>query len=130
MGLSLSGDEVSVKPLPPQFARAYLETLDLEVGFNRRGHEIAEQFSADDIAKHLLKIFDNVIFAVAEVLVFEYHGQNLKAMVTGLSVVELPQGNTAQNMGILMNKTDITIGKAADSLIKIKSSAKKYVHTP
>ena len=126
IGLSVSGDEVNVTRVPDQLARTYLQTLDLEVGFLKRGHEIAEQFSTDEMAKNFLRAFNGMILAVGEILVFDFHGQNLNAVVKGLSVVDI--GGGIQNMGILMDKTDVNFIKAGDSLIKIKSSSKKWVN--
>ncbi|KAI0080819.1 AAA-domain-containing protein [Panus rudis PR-1116 ss-1] len=130
IGLSVSGDEVTVEPLP--FQAAYLESLDLEVGFLRRGQEIAEQFSVDEMAKNFIRAFQGQIFSAGQLLVFEFHGQNLKATVKGVQIVELPdvqrRGNLppeASYMGILMERTDVNFIKAPDSAIKIKSSAKK-----
>ncbi|OBZ70486.1 Vesicular-fusion protein sec18 [Grifola frondosa] len=124
IGLSLTGDEVTVEPLPS--APPYLQSMDIEVGFLRRGLEIAEQFSSDEMAHNFIKAFNGIVFAAGEVLVFEFHGQNLKATVKSLSVVELPNAPTnASHFGVLMEKTDITFMKAGDSSIKIKTSAKK-----
>ena len=124
IGLSVSGDEVSVTRVPDPIARTYLQSLDLEVGFLKRGHEIAEQFSTDEMAKNFIRAFSGMIFGVDEILVFDFHGQNLKAVVKGLSVVELANG-ASNNMGILMDKTDVSFIKAGDSAIKLKSSSKK-----
>lgn len=132
IGLSVQGDEATIEPLP--FQPSYLESLDLEVSFMRRGLDMAEQFSAEDMTKVFLKAFPNLIVAEGELLVFDFHGVNLKALVKGLLVVELadaqrrgapPQGYNGA--GILMEKTDVTFIKAGDSNIKIKSSSKKYV---
>lgn len=143
IGLSLTGDQATVESLPPPphpSAPSYLQAIDLEVGFFRRGHEIAEQFSADDIAKNFLKAFNGIVMSAEEIIVFEYHGQNLKATVRSVSVLDLadeqkrgmpPTGQRMpQHVGILFEKTDVTILKAPDSLIKIKSSAKKSVSCP
>jgi vesicle-fusing ATPase len=136
IGLSVQGDSVTVEPLPAPphpSAPAFLQSIDLEVGFLRRGHEIAEQYSADDLAKHFLKLFNGNMRSVGETIVFEYHGQNLKGLVRSVSVLELAEeqrrggggGKAPQHMGIVMDKTDVTIMKASDSAIKIKSSSKK-----
>ncbi|KAH9482940.1 Vesicular-fusion protein sec18 [Psilocybe cubensis] len=139
IGLSLTGDQASVEPLPSPphpAAPSFLQSIDLEVGFLRRGHEIAEQFSADDMAKNFVKAFGGIVMSTNELVVFEYHGQNLKATVKGVSVLDIadeqrkgPITNQRtpghENMGILFEKTDVTFMKAPDSLIKIKSSAKK-----
>lgn len=137
MGLSV-GDVVTVEPLPPPphpLAPSYLQSIDLEMGFMRRGHEIAETFSADEMAKTFLRAFNGIVFATDEIFVFEYHGQNLKCVVKAISTLELAdeqrRGMSSSdqrrnpNAGILMDKTDVTVMKAGDSAIKIKSSAKK-----
>lgn len=125
IGLSVSGDTVTVEPMPED--PPYLESLDIEVGFLRRGLEIAEAFSADEMAKNFLRAFNGMVFALGEVLLFEFHGQNLKATIKGLRVVDLPgQRSSATHFGILMEKTDVTFMKAGDSALKLKSSAKKY----
>ncbi|KZT42999.1 vesicular-fusion protein SEC18 [Sistotremastrum suecicum HHB10207 ss-3] len=136
IGLSAVGDQVSVLPIEETTLRdSYAGSMDLEVGFWKPRQEIPEQYSADEIANTLIKAFGGQIFGLGQILVFDFHGQNLKAVVKGIQVLELskaqkkgvPQpsnGHTA-TMGILMEQTDITIMKAADSLIKLKGSAKK-----
>lgn len=140
IGLSLTGDQASVVPLPSPphpGAPSYLGAIDLEVGFLRRGHEIAEQFSADDMTKNFVKAFSGIVMSTDEAIVFEYHGQNLKATIKSVSVLDLAdeqrkglppsQDPGHKHMGILFEKTDVTFMKAPDSAIKIKSSAKKSV---
>lgn len=136
IGLSAVGDETSVEPLPVPphpSAPAYLQSLDLEIGFLRRGVEVSEAFNADEMAKNFVKAFNGIVFAPSQFLVFEFHGHNLKAVVKGVGLLELAdeqrrgggQGQRQENMGILMDKSDVGFMKAGDSPIKIKSSAKK-----
>jgi vesicle-fusing ATPase len=132
-------------PLPPPphpSAPAFLETFTLEVGFLQRNLEIAEQFSADDMAATFIRGFSNVVFTIGQILVFEYHGQNLKGTVKSLSILELaaeqrrgglPGGSGGDgtlvggrvDSGIVMEKTDVSFLKEPISKIKIKSSARK-----
>jgi vesicle-fusing ATPase len=128
IGLSLTGDQVTVEPL--QSRPPYLQSIDIEAGFMKRGYEIAEAFSADDMAQNFLRAYRDVIFTVGQWLVFEFHGQNLKLQVVGLQTVDLPNAPPSQQgsaSGVLMEKTDVTFIKAADSTLKLKSSAKKRV---
>ena len=141
IGLSISGDRVTVTSLPPPphpSAPAFLETLAIEVGFVQRNLEIAEQFSVDDMAAMFIRGFSQVVFSVGQIVVFEYHGQNLKGIVKSVSVLELAaeqrRGGSAGNFpgsggrsdsGIVMEKTEVTFLKDPISKIKIKSSAKK-----
>ena len=141
IGLSTTGDTVTVTSLPPPphpSAPAFLETLAIEVGFLQRSIEIAEQFSADDLGATFIRGFSQIVFTVGQILVFEYHGQNLKGIVKSVSVLELaaeqrrggagggfPASGGRPDSGIVMEKTEVTFLKDPTSKIKIKSSAKK-----
>ncbi|KAJ6528552.1 hypothetical protein B0H19DRAFT_1274774 [Mycena capillaripes] len=59
-----------------------LKSLDLEMGFLRKT-ESKEAYSACELARNFLKAFNCVVVAVAEFMIFDYHGQNLKVLVTG-----------------------------------------------
>ncbi len=99
----------------------------------RRGADIAEQFSTEEMAKTFIRAYSGIILADGEILVFDFHGVNLRGVVKGLSVVELADAQkrgasqTYTGAGILMDKTDVNFIKAADNPIKLKSSSKKYV---
>ena len=136
IGLSAVGDETTVEPLPTPphpSAPPYLESIDIEVGFLRRGAQATETFNADEMARNFVKAFSGIVFSPGQFLVFEFHGQNLKAFVKGVGLLELAdeqkrggqQGRRHDNMGILMDKTDVGFLKAGDSTVKIKSSSKK-----
>ncbi|KAF9481878.1 vesicular-fusion protein SEC18 [Pholiota conissans] len=138
IGLSLSGDMAMVEPLPSPphpSAPSYLQAIDLEVGYMRRNAVATEAYSADDMAKNLVKAFGGIVMSTEQIIVFDYLGHNLKATVKAVSVLDLAdeqqrgvpaqRGSRPMNMGILFEKTDVTIMKAPDSQIKIKSSAKK-----
>ncbi|KAH9967085.1 P-loop containing nucleoside triphosphate hydrolase protein [Lactifluus volemus] len=135
IGLSATGDSVTVTalPAPPHpSAPAFLETLALEIGFLQRNLEIAEQFSADDMAAIFIRGFGGLVFTVGQISVFEYHGQNLKCVVKSVSVLELAAeqrrgggggGAGRTDSGIVMEKTDITFLKDPTSKIKINAEA-------
>lgn len=135
IGLAVAGDTIPIEPLPSQ--PNYLQSLDLEVGFLRKT-ESRETYSADELVRNFLKAFNSIIVAVGEYMIFDYHGQNLKVLVKSLSVLELADqqrggggrraeyGPDPRSFGIIMDKTDITMMKAAEANgINIKSSAKK-----
>lgn len=125
IGLSLSGEQVPVQPVPSGMKNTYVQAIALEVGFLKPRHEIAEQFSADEMAHVFVKAFNNTIFAAGEIVVFDFHGQNLKAVVKSLNGIDMNGGAPVEGYGILFDKSDVNFIKAGDSLIKIKGSAKK-----
>ena len=86
MSLSVSGDVVTVEPLELQSMGndIYLGSLDLEVSFMKARQEVAEQYSTDEMAKNFANAFNGLIFSVGQMLVFDFHGQNLKAIVKGM----------------------------------------------
>lgn len=132
IGLSLTGDQATIEriPDPPHHgAPAFIQEIDIEVGFWKRGVEVAEVYSADDMAKNFVKAFRGTVMTLDQLIVFEYHGQNLKGVIKSIVLLEIP-GNVPPIMrstGIISPETDVTILKSADSAIKIKSSGKKSV---
>lgn len=127
--LSASGDSAKVEAVNPN-AADYIESLDIEITFYKPRYETKESYNPDEIAALFLRIFNTQVFGVGQVIVFDFHGENLKGTVKGIIKVDLPQqrGQLGDQAGILMDKTDITFVKAADSLIKLKGSSKKYVY--
>ncbi len=134
IGLSLTGDQASVEPLPsPPHAGApgFIQGIDIEVGFLKRNVDIAEVYSADDMAKNFIKAFNGILMTTDQAIAFEYHGQNLKGIIKSVALLEVP-GNpppVIRNAGIIFAETDVTLLKAPDSPIKMKSSAKKLVES-
>ncbi|KAK7062091.1 P-loop containing nucleoside triphosphate hydrolase protein [Favolaschia claudopus] len=136
IGLAVAGDSIPVDPLPSP--PNYLQSLDLDVGFLRK-QETKDAYSADELARNFIKAFNGLVITVGELMIFDYHGQNLKVTVRGLSVLELADeqrggggrghsgyGPNPRDYGIIMEKTDITMMKSAEANgINIKSSAKK-----
>ena len=129
MGLSKAGDQVTVEPLP--FTPAYLQSIDVEASLIKRG-EVGEIFNADEMAHNFIRAYNGVIFTVGQYASFEFHGHNIRIFVKALQIVDLADkqrrgGQTSAQSGVVMEKTDVTVIKAADNQIKIRSSAKKYV---
>ena len=141
IGLSLTGDQATVELLPPPphpSALSFLQAIDIEVGFLRRGLEIAEQFSTDEMTRNFIKAFNGIVMSSDQVIVFEFHGHNLKGTIKSISILELADEQrgsarggqhpaSRRNGGILMEKSDVTFMKAPESQIKIKSSSKRLV---
>lgn len=133
IGASLSGDDVTIDMIHQTPGPPFLQSIDIQVGFIRNRSENQEPYSADEISLNFVKIFNGVVFAPGEILIFDFKGEKLKMTVTSMNVVELPdQQNNSRvgkqphiEMGIVMDRTDVTVMKASDSMIKIKSSAKK-----
>ncbi|KAN0140525.1 AAA domain containing protein [Lactarius tabidus] len=138
IGLSASGDTVTVTalPAPPHpSAPQFLETLTLEVGFLQRNLDAGVDFSADDMGATFVRGFGGVVFTIGQILVFEYHGHNLRCGVKSVGLLELaaeqrrgggaPGSTALMDSGIVMEKTDVTFMKETNSKIRIKSSARK-----
>jgi vesicle-fusing ATPase len=131
IGLSLSGDAVTIDMFPQE--PPYLQSIDVQVGFVRKGVENPVPYSADEMSSNFIKTFNGVVFAPGEMLTFDFKGEKLKMTVASMSLVELSDkqnkprsGKQPQmEMGVVMSGTDINIMKASDSMIKIKSSSKK-----
>ena len=127
MELSLAGDQVPVQPLT--FTPPYLESIDIEIGLFRKTD--VTEVSAEDLTKHFVKVYSGLMFGLGEALVFEYRGFNYRGTVKGLRVIELAAeqlrgaGGGRDDMGVMMEKSDVTFMKAEGGGLKLKSSAKK-----
>jgi vesicle-fusing ATPase len=87
------------------------------------------------MSRNFIKAFNGLVFSPSQILVFDFHGQNLNAVVKGIGHIELAANQQkpgsgrsaapAGAFGILMEQTDVNWMKAPDSAIKIKNSARK-----
>lgn len=102
----------------------------IQIGFNKPKTQATEVYNADEMTRAFMGVFKEVILATSQIVVFDFHGMTLKGVVRGLSPIELAQKQGGQrgrpaSLGFLMDKTDVTFIKFADSGIQIKGSAKK-----
>jgi vesicle-fusing ATPase len=127
MELSLAGDRVPVQSLT--FTPPYLESVDVEVSLLRKND--TTEISADDLTKHFVKIYSGLMFGLGEGFAFEYRGFTYRGTIKGLRVVELAAeqlrgaGGGRDDMGVLMEKSDVSFMKGEGGGLKLKSSAKK-----
>jgi vesicle-fusing ATPase len=130
-GLSAQGHYIQVEAYDPHSSGqgAYLAGLDVEIAYLFRGMETGETIDVDDMTKIFSRAFDNQIFTVGQLLVFEYHGTNYQAVITGVNVVEADsrsaQAGVRVQRGILMPQTQVNLYKSQDAKIKFKASAKR-----
>lgn len=101
-----------------------------QIGFNKTKAQATEVYNADEMTRAFMGVFNEVVLATSQIVVFDFHGTTLKGVVKGISLLELAQKQGGQrggpvSFGLLMDKTDVTFIKAADSAIQIKGSAKK-----
>lgn len=128
MSVSVGG-QASVDRIPDSQVRdLYLGSLDIEIGFHKANQQATEQYSSDEMARHFVKVYGGQMFGTGQTASFDYRGQNLKAVIRGMQVLDLSRkeaNDLGATMGILVEETDVTFMKAADSHIKLKASAKK-----
>jgi vesicle-fusing ATPase len=101
----------------------------------QRNLDAGVDFSADDMGATFVRGFGGVVFTIGQILVFEYHGHNLRCGVKSVGLLELaaeqrrgggaPGSTALMDSGIVMEKTDVTFMKETNSKIRIKSSARK-----
>lgn len=77
------------------------------------------------MSKVFLRSYDGLIFTPGQLLVYDFHGQNIKATVKGLHNLSLDGQGGGGRFGILTVESEINFMKDPASAIKIKSSAKK-----
>ncbi|GAA5874930.1 hypothetical protein JCM8547_003614, partial [Rhodosporidiobolus lusitaniae] len=129
--LSQSGDVVDVAPFDPSRelnGDIYLASLDVEVGYWFEKNAQPTAYSADELQSVFVRAYEGLILTVGQPLVFDFHGQNLRATVKGLHTLGLSEKGGAPGggrTGIVTGQTEVNFVKDPQSAIKIKSSAKK-----
>ena len=128
---------VDILPPPPDSAApSYLQSIDLEIGFFRRRSDVADQFSIDDMLQSFVTAFSGIVMSVNQIVVFDFRGHRLKALVKSVAVLDLadeqrrgshgpPPSTKYRLSGIIMAKTDVNFMKDPESSIKIRASANK-----
>lgn len=125
-GLSAQGHYVQAAAFDPASdgTGVYLAGLDVEISQLRKGMETSEVFDADEMTHNFLRAFEGHIFTKGQVLVYEFHGNTLKASIHGVSSVEGNNGVHAQR-GVLIGQTEVNLFKAPDSMLKMRASGKR-----
>ncbi|GAC96960.1 hypothetical protein PHSY_004544 [Pseudozyma hubeiensis SY62] len=142
-GLSFPGDVVQAESYDP-FAfgnSVYLGSIDIEVAYLSKGEVAPQAYDTDEMAKRFTRAFENHIFTVGQLLVFEFKGMNMKAVVKGVDVVELheiqgggkaapPGGHGAPHQsrsdrGILIAQTQVNFSATQNGGIKLKASGNR-----
>ncbi|TIC68428.1 vesicular-fusion protein SEC18 [Wallemia mellicola] len=106
----------------------FLESVDIEIGTNKKGYEPANPFNADELQTSFINAYAGLVLSPGQILVMDYHGINLKAVVRNTNVVALMQDTsdpTLSQTGHIMDTTTINFSKEPASLIKLKGSAKR-----
>ncbi|SNX82671.1 probable SEC18 - vesicular-fusion protein, functional homolog of NSF [Melanopsichium pennsylvanicum] len=139
-GLSAQGQVVQAESYDP-FAfgnSVYLGSIDIEVAYLRKGEIAPQPYDTEEMAKVFARAFDNHIFTVGQLLVFEFKGMNLMATIRGVDVVELhemQQGGkkssgsdthpSRSDRGILIAQTQINFSASQDGGVKLKASGNR-----
>lgn len=94
--------------------------------------QATETYNTEEMTRAFMSVFKDVVVGTGQIVVFDFHGMTLKGVVKGLSLLQLAQKQSGGRgspigLGLLMDKTDVTFVKAADSTIQLRGSAKKYV---
>ncbi|KAJ1995461.1 transport between ER and Golgi ATPase protein [Coemansia spiralis] len=115
----------------------YLGRMDVEISFLTPSHERVLSVDSEEIADLLKNGFENQMFSIGQPFVFDFHGNNIKGIVTGLASVPLDvlqdvkpgsgaagaQDGESASFGILTSVTTMTISKSASSLIELKGAS-------
>ncbi|KAJ1733262.1 transport between ER and Golgi ATPase protein [Coemansia sp. Benny D160-2] len=122
-------------------ADVYLGRMDVEISFLTPNQERVISMDAEEVSDILKGGFENQIFSLGQPFVFDFRGNNIKAVVTGLSGMPLdllqdlkmgsdgsdaakkPKSKNSTLFGMLTSVTTITVSKATNSLIELKGSS-------
>ncbi|KAJ1884161.1 transport between ER and Golgi ATPase protein, partial [Kickxella alabastrina] len=118
-------------------SNVFLSRMDVEVSFLTPSQESALMVDADEVAELLKNNFEKQLFTRGQPFVFDFRGNNLKGVVTGMAAVPLdvlrdikPGGSAGDPLivdsalyGVLSAITTIAVTKGQGSLINLKGSA-------
>jgi vesicle-fusing ATPase len=117
-----------------QGARAYLGSLDVEVGFASVKKFTDTPYDQDVLADAFVKTFENQIFAPGQQLLMDHKNIPLSFKIKTVQLVDLsmeksssasPTMSNPESRGILTRHTPITFYKDSSSPIKLKGSARR-----
>lgn len=139
MELSLSGDEVAVELLPTTphpDAPPFLQSVDFVASFWKKNYENAVPYDQEEMISKFLNAYSGIVLAPGGILTVDFKGDKLRLTVASLGILDLADQQKGAGrrknsinieMGVMMQKTDITIMKEGSSSMKIKASARRYV---
>ena len=100
----------------------YLGNVDIELDYLSRSQMPTGPFSADEMQGIFTRVFDSHVLSNGQVLVFEFHGQNLKATVRGVYSIDT---SAAHHLGVMIPQTQVNFFVAQGSALEIKASGKR-----
>ncbi|KAJ2718424.1 transport between ER and Golgi ATPase protein [Coemansia sp. Benny D115] len=119
----------------------FLSRMDVEISFIKAVQETSLTVDADEVVELLKGGFSKQIFMLGQPFVFDYRGNNLKGVVTGMAGVPLDvlrdskseskvvagsdraQAEDQVLYGVLLGITALSVTRAKGSLINLKGSA-------
>jgi vesicle-fusing ATPase len=129
-------DPVEAEVFDPfsQGARAYLGSLDVDVGFASAKKITDVPYDQDILADAFVRQFENQVFAPGQQLLMDFKNIPLAFKIKTVQLVDLsmekasgsaPTMSTPNSRGILTRQSAITFYKDASSPIKLKGSTKR-----
>lgn len=102
--------------------------MDLKASLVKKNSPNEKPFNVDKITTAFISAYNGLCLAPDCILYMDFEATILRLVVVSLKKVELGDERRVgeMDMGILMEKTDVNIFKAEDSLLKLKASRKKY----
>jgi hypothetical protein len=127
MALSIN-DLIPVKPFPDaNRAGYYLASVEIQIRPPKKSDPI--EISADDLQKHLLNTYKELLFTFKETFLFEYQGVPYTGKVTGLcladpGVLQDEATRLRNNCGVMMQTTNMTFTEVEG--VRLKYGNKRY----
>ncbi|KAJ2381512.1 transport between ER and Golgi ATPase protein, partial [Coemansia sp. RSA 2559] len=139
-------EEVIVEALSDSVVDAesnvYLGRMDVELSFLTPSQERVLSLDSEEVSDILKGGFENQIFSLGQPFVFDFRGNNIKGVVTGMTGMPLdllqdlklggnatggattvPKGKDSTLFGMLTTVTTISVSKGTNSLIDLKGSS-------
>lgn len=114
--------------------KAYLGSLNLEIGFASKQKFTEEPYDQDELAAAFNKLYSDQIFAPSQKILMDHKNIPLELTVSTVELSDMSmEKNSASGVtethpdcrGILLTNTNINFSKSAQSPIKLKGSTKR-----
>ena len=133
MGVALTDTlRVEMFDIFSQSSQAYLGSMDLEIGFASKSKAVETPYDQDDLAKEVVKVFQNQIFAPGQRFLMDIRSIPLTLAVKTVQVMDLnekgqsaPPSSKPDARGIMTPHTQMNFFKDPKSTVNLKASNRR-----
>ena len=133
MGVALTDVlQVEMFDIFSQTSQAYLGSMDIEVGFASKSKAVETPYDQDELAKEVIKVFQNQVFAPGQRFLMDVRSIPLTLAVKTVQLMDLnekgqsaPPASRPDSRGIMTPHTQMNFFKDPKSTVNLKASSRR-----